>query len=132
MAQIKDLQVRQGKVDIVVEVVDLGEVKEFTKFGRTGRVATATVKDESGEIKMSLWNEQIDQVKIGDKVHITNGYVSEFQGEKQLTTGRFGKLEVVERAEGAEEKKKEKKEEEPEKKEKASVEKVSVEEEEIK
>ena len=93
---IKDLQARQGKVDIVVEVVDLGEVREFSKFGRTGRVATATVKDETGEIKMSLWNEQIDQVKPGDKVHVTNGYVNEFQGEKQLTTGKFGKLEVIE------------------------------------
>ncbi len=38
---------------------------------------------------------------VGDKVHITNGYVSEFQGEKQLTTGKFGKLEVVEKGEGA-------------------------------
>ena len=25
----------------------------------------------------------------------TNGYVNEFQGEKQLTAGRFGKLEVI-------------------------------------
>ncbi|MBW2977667.1 hypothetical protein KY331_02375 [Candidatus Woesearchaeota archaeon] len=140
MAQIKDLQARQGKVDIVVEVVDLGEVREFNKFGRTGRVATATVKDESGEIKMSLWNEQIDQVKLGDKVHITNGYVNEYQGELQVTTGKFGKLEVVESSEGGaekteetEEKKEEVKEEKPvEKKEGAKVEEVSVEEEEIK
>ena len=34
------------------------------------------------------------------KVKITNGYVSEFQGELQLTTGKFGKLEVLETGEG--------------------------------
>lgn len=107
---IKDLQVRQGNVDIVVEVVDVGEERSFEKFGRAGRVATASVKDDTGEVKLTLWNEQIDQVKAGDKVHITNGYVSEYQGEKQLTTGKLGKLEVVGKSEGAAE---EKEEEEP-------------------
>ena len=92
---IKDLEPRQGKVDIVVEVVEKGDVREFEKFGRTGRVCNAKVKDETGEISLTLWNEQVDQVNVGDKVHITNGYVGEFQGEKQLTTGKFGKLEVV-------------------------------------
>ena len=93
---IKDLEPRQGKVDIVVDVIEIGDAREFQKFGRSGRVATAKVKDETGEINLSLWNEQIDLVKPGCKVHITNGYVNEFQGEKQLTAGKFGKLEVVE------------------------------------
>ena len=92
---INDLEVRQGNVDIVVEIVEVGEVKEFEKFGKSGRVATAKAKDESGEINLSLWNEQIEQIKPGDKVHVTNGYVNEFQGEKQLTSGKFGKLEIV-------------------------------------
>ena len=29
------------------------------------------------------------------KIHITNGWVGEYQGELQLSTGKFGKLEVV-------------------------------------
>ncbi len=92
---IKDLKIRQGNVDIVVDIVDVGEVREFEKFGRTGRVATAIAKDDTGDIKLTLWNDQIEQVKSGDKVRITNGYVSEWQGEPQLTTGKLGKLEVV-------------------------------------
>ena len=47
---------------------------------------------------MSLWNEQIDQIKVGDKLFIKNGYVSEWQGEMQLGTGKFGSLEVVEKS----------------------------------
>ena len=92
---IKDLQVRQGNADLIIDIVDVGEARQFEKFGRAGRVATAIAKDDTGDIKLTLWNEQIDQVKAGDKVHITNGYVSEWQGEKQLTTGKMGKLEVV-------------------------------------
>jgi len=95
MMKIKDLKPRQGKVDIEVEIVDIGEVREFQKFGKAGRVATAIAKDETGKINLTLWNDEIDSVKIGDKVKITNGYVNEFQGEMQLTSGRFGKLEVV-------------------------------------
>ena len=93
---IKDLKIREGNVDITLDVVDVGEVREFEKFGRSGRVATAIAKDDTGDIKLSLWNEDIDKVKAGDKIKITNGYVSEWQGELQLTTGRAGKLEVVE------------------------------------
>ena len=45
---IKDLQVKQGNVDIELDIVDVGEVREFEKFGRTGKVATAIAKDETG------------------------------------------------------------------------------------
>lgn len=92
---ISDLKPRMGKVEIEVTVKEVGEVREFQKFGKPGRVCTATVTDDSGEIKLTLWNDEIDKVKKGDKIKITNGYVNEFQGEMQLTAGRFGTLEVV-------------------------------------
>ena len=92
---IKDLEARQGNVDIVVEITEVSEPREFEKFGKQGKVANATAKDESGEIKLTLWNDDIDKVKVGDKVHIINGYVGEWQGEKQLSTGKFGQIEVV-------------------------------------
>ena len=92
---IKDLKIREGNVDIVVEVVDKGEVREFQKFGKPGRVCNCKVKDESGEVSLTLWNDDIDKVNVGDSIHIKNGYVGEWQGEPQLTTGRFGELEVT-------------------------------------
>ena len=92
---IKDLKIRQGSVELIVDIVDVGEPREFDKFGKTGRVATAVAKDDTGDIKLTLWNDDIDKVKPGDKVKISNGYVSEWQGEPQLTTGKFGKLEVI-------------------------------------
>jgi len=100
--QIKDLKPKQGNVDIVVDIVDIGEAREFQKFGKSGRVSTAIAKDETGDVKFTLWNEDIDRVKAGDKVHLTNGYVNEWQGEMQLTTGRMGKLEVVGKTEAKE------------------------------
>ncbi|MBI2658481.1 hypothetical protein HYX05_00040 [Candidatus Woesearchaeota archaeon] len=93
--QVKDLKPKQGNVDITIDVVDVGEAREFQKFGKPGRVANAVAKDETGNIKLTLWNEDIEKVSAGDKVHLTNGYVNEWQGEMQLTTGRLGKLEIV-------------------------------------
>ncbi len=96
--QIKDLKPKQGNVDVTVDVIDVSDPREFQKFGKPGKVATAIAKDETGDIKLTLWNEDIERVKAGDKIHIVNGYVSEWQGEMQLTTGRLGKLEVVGKA----------------------------------
>lgn len=96
--QVKDLKPKQGSVDIILDIVDVGPAREFSKFGKNGRVATAVAKDESGDVKLTLWNEDIDKVKSGDKIHITNGYVNEWQGEIQLTTGRMGKLEIMEKS----------------------------------
>ena len=93
--EIKDLAAGQGKIDIVVEVVSMQEPRAFDKFGKSGKVANAKAKDASGEITLTLWNEQCDLVKAGMKIHIINGYVSEFRGEKQLGTGKFGRLEIV-------------------------------------
>jgi len=94
MTKISELQVGQGKVSVAATVKEMGEVRNINKFGREIRVANATIADESGEIKLTLWNDDIDKVKPGSKVKITNGYVNEFNGEKQLTAGKFGSMEV--------------------------------------
>jgi len=66
-----------------------------TKFG-PGQVATATLQDESGTVKVTLWNENISKVSLNDTVQIENGYVDSFRGELQLNVGRYGKLTKTE------------------------------------
>ena len=97
--EIKDLQARQGQVDLIADVVSKSDARTFNKFGKDGRVCNAKIRDDSGEVTLTLWNEQVDNVNVGDKVHIINGWVSEWQGEKQLSTGKFGQLEIVGKAE---------------------------------
>ncbi|MEM3126486.1 MAG: OB-fold nucleic acid binding domain-containing protein [Candidatus Woesearchaeota archaeon] len=94
---IKDLQARMGKVELVATVIDKGQIREFNKEGKSGRVCNAKIKDETGEVSLTLWNDDCDKVNLGDKVQIKNGFVSEWQGELQLSTGKFGSLEVVEK-----------------------------------
>ena len=61
----------------------------------TGRVAAACGRDESGVVGLVLWNEQIDQVATGDIVQIRNGWCKQRLGERVVSTGRNGKLEVI-------------------------------------
>lgn len=96
--EIKDVQANQGNIDIVAEIAEKEEPRSFEKFGKTGRVCNAKLKDASGEIKLTLWNEDIDKVNVGDKIHLQNGWCSEYKGERQLSSGKFGKLELVEQA----------------------------------
>ncbi len=93
--KVSELRAGQGKVDTEVTVKSKEAPRAFQKYGRELKVCNAVVQDDSGEIKMSLWNSDADKINVGDKIKITNGYVSEFNGEKQLTSGKYGKLEVV-------------------------------------
>ena len=66
-----------------------------TKFGET-KVCDAYLKDESGSIKLTLWADDTEKVKDGDRVSITGGYTTEFRNETQLNKGRKdGKLEII-------------------------------------
>ena len=96
--KITDLKAGQGKVDVEATVKSKEAARVFNKYGKELRVANAIVNDESGEVKLTLWNNDIEKVNEGDTIKITNGYVSEFNGEKQLTSGKYGKMEVVGKA----------------------------------
>jgi replication factor A1 len=98
--EVKDIQANQGNIDLVLEVSSKEEPRSFEKFGKSGKVCNAKVKDDTGEVKLTLWNEDIETVNVGDKIHLQNGWCSEYQGEKQLSAGKFGKIEVVEKSEG--------------------------------
>jgi replication factor A1 len=93
---IKDLTDGMKRVSVEAQVVEKGDVREVkSKFkDETYRIVDAVVADETGSIKLTLWNEQIEQVNVGDKIKIENGYVTSFKGETQLNVGKFGKLTV--------------------------------------
>jgi replication factor A1 len=93
--KISELFVRQGGVEVEGTIKELNEPRIFNKFGKELKVADAILEDDSGAIKLTLWNEDIEKIKAGDKVRISKGYVNEYQGEKQLTSGKFGKIEKI-------------------------------------
>jgi replication factor A1 len=94
--KIKELRNGMKRVGVEAKVTEKSEPREvLSRFkDETYRVATAMITDETGTIKLTLWNDQINQVKVNDTIKVENGYVTSFKGEIQLNIGRYGTLTV--------------------------------------
>lgn len=92
--KISELKAGMSNVNLEAEVIDKSETKIVqTRYGKRS-VANAMLKDESGEIKISLWQDQIKKVNVGDKVSISGAFVTTFRDSLQLNIPRNGKIEV--------------------------------------
>jgi replication factor A1 len=97
--KIKDLTPQSKRVDVMAKCLDVSEPKDIPgRFGNTRRVAEATLADDSGQIVMSLWDDQIGTVAKEDTIQIKNGYVSLVRGHMRLNVGKYGGLSKAESA----------------------------------
>jgi len=93
---IKDLQTGMSHVNLKAKVLEIPRPKlVFTRFGNYASVANALIADETGTIKLCLWNEQIDSISIGDTIQIENARTFTFRGERQLSLGKIGTLSNI-------------------------------------
>ena len=92
---IAELNSNSRKINITATVTEKEEPRDVTtRYGKT-RVSEATIEDDSGNIKLVLWGDEIDGIKIGDKVKIENGFIKEWNGEMQMSAGKYGKISVL-------------------------------------
>jgi replication factor A1 len=92
---IKDLQTGMRHVNLKAKILEVAEPKHvFTRYGNHASVAKASIADETGTIKLCLWNGQIGSVSAGDTVKIENARVFAFKGERQMSLEKTGTLNV--------------------------------------
>ena len=90
---IGDLRTGMSQVNLKAKVLETPLAKQvLTRFGNYANVANALIADETGTIKLCLWNEQINSISTGDTIQLENARTSTFRGEKQLSIGRNGTL----------------------------------------
>lgn len=95
--QIRDLRFGMKRIDIKARVLDVPEARVVrTRYGEYARVTNALIADETGTIKLCLWNERGNDVLVDSVVQIKNANVTRFRGENQLTLSRNAKLSMVE------------------------------------
>lgn len=85
----------KGPVDeLTVTIKEKGEPKEV----RDGSLmlCECTAEDDSGEIILTLWNDDIEKYSEGDTLRVTKGWASEYQGKVSVSSGKFGQIEKVE------------------------------------
>lgn len=81
---ISDLQPNQRNVKLVAKIVTINP-KEITVKGEKRKIFYGMLRDESGTISFTAWNEL--EVKKGDIVEITNAYTREWQGSADVNIG---------------------------------------------
>ena len=99
LRNMKIIEIKLGMSGITVEgkITDKSESRNVqTRYGPRS-VCDATLEDETGTIKLSLWEEKIDMINIGDKIMVSETYVTEFRNQLQLNMPRSGKLEIKEK-----------------------------------
>jgi len=87
----------RNKIDIEGTVERMEEPRTVNlKMGGTTEVCNAFLVDAAGEIKLTLWGDEITKVKNGSKILIKNGYTNTFKNEVSLGKGKYGELIVKE------------------------------------
>ena len=96
--KIDDLRSGMRKVNVTAEVLATAEPsKVHTQFRDNAIVSNATISDETGQILLCLWDQQINTVHVGDFIEVKNAHVAMFKGERQLRLGKNGAIKILER-----------------------------------
>ena len=93
---VQDLRHGMKKVNVEAEVLETPKPSVvYTRYGNTAMVTNAWIADETGKVKLCLWNEQAGYINIGDTIQIKNASVTAFKGERQLCLGKNGTISVL-------------------------------------
>lgn len=95
--KVENITAESGQINLLAKVVSVFDTKEFTRNdGTIGRVGNIIVGDETGKIKVTLWDNMADFIKAG-KVRIgqtlqISGYAKQGYSGVEVNIGNNGVL----------------------------------------
>ena len=94
--KINEIKSGMSNVSLQAKVIDKSEVRGVqTRYGPKS-VADVILEDDTGQISLSLWEDDIKSVEVGDMVEIKGAYTTQFRDKLQLNVPRrSGKIEVL-------------------------------------
>jgi replication factor A1 len=99
MVKISQIVPGMRKINLIGKIIEMKPIREFNKNGRSGRIGSFTLADETSNVRTVLWDENhidlIDkgEIKEGGFVDIVNGSVR--NGELHL--GSFSEINTSEK-----------------------------------
>ncbi len=95
---IKNIISGMRNVQFVGKIVRISEVVEFDReSGEKGRVRNVHIADETGRIRLTLWDDEVEVVeglREGDVVRVS-GYSKSNQGRTEIRLGRYGSIQKI-------------------------------------
>jgi len=94
--KIGDLKAGMKRINLKARVLAISRPQQaLTKYNGYVMFVNATLTDESGTVKLTLWDSRINSLSINDIVEIENARVTAYKGETQLQIGKQGRLRVI-------------------------------------
>jgi len=95
--KIENITAESGQINFVAKVVSVFETKEFTRNdGTIGRVGNIIVGDETGNIRLTLWDNMADLIKTGKIIAgqtlQISGYAKQGYSGVEVNVGNNGVL----------------------------------------
>jgi replication factor A1 len=98
--RIEDLAMGLSDVTVQGVVLETEAIRTFDRDdGSEGRVANLLLGDETGRVRVTLWDGQADRAEeldAGATVEVVDGYVRERDGALELHVGERGAVDEVE------------------------------------
>ncbi|MFX1299050.1 MAG: hypothetical protein ACFFD2_29850 [Promethearchaeota archaeon] len=100
--KIKDLKSGDKGFYIKVKVLEKTSDRIVTikKTGMQNRVADFLIADDTGQLTLTVWGADIDQIPVDKTISIQKSYVSEFNNKLSLNIGKYStwsrsKVEII-------------------------------------
>jgi replication factor A1 len=97
VAELKDRE----EITIELEVTKIADIKEFEKrTGGRGRVRNLSVRDDTGNCRLALWDDDVDlvekmEIQVGTKLSCTDCFVKKTDFGTDITKGKNGKIDKI-------------------------------------
>ncbi|MBS3152871.1 hypothetical protein J4230_05695 [Candidatus Woesearchaeota archaeon] len=89
--KIAQIQPGLNSVNIISKVINVNEVRTFQKENRQGRIGSLLVGDETGTIRLVIWDEKLidllKEIKQEDILKINNAYSKQNNNFRELHLG---------------------------------------------
>ncbi|MBI4015320.1 MAG: DUF2240 family protein [Candidatus Aenigmarchaeota archaeon] len=100
--KISEIVNGNNNVAFDARVLRVFEAREFEKNGRKFRVGNLLLGDETGTVRLSLWDEQIglgSKIAVGDCIEVSGAYSKEGPVSIEVRLGRRGNIKRAENVE---------------------------------
>lgn len=95
--KIKDLRIGMKVMKLKAQVLAISKPQlALTRYNDYVMFVNATLADETGTMKLTLWNNRTKILSVNDIIELENVKVAAYRGESHLRMGKNSKLRVIE------------------------------------
>lgn len=93
--KISELRAESNDVDVYCRITEDVTAKEFGRNGTKSELASCTVADDSGTVRLVAWEHNaaaLKRFKKGDAIKVESGYAKQAQRGPELHVGKKGRI----------------------------------------